>query len=102
MDQHPRMLYRLGGPVELQDGSYDTLVVADEEADAAARAQGWCETPAAARDAAPAPPDSPGPGDDAPPTRAELEQKALELGLKFDGRTGDRKLAAAVAAALNG
>jgi hypothetical protein len=30
--------------------------------------------------------------EDAPPTRAELEQKAKELGLKFDGRTPDRKL----------
>jgi hypothetical protein len=30
--------------------------------------------------------------ENAPPTRAELEQKARELGLKFDGRTSDRKL----------
>ena len=30
--------------------------------------------------------------DDAPPTRAELETKAAELGLKFDGRTSDKKL----------
>jgi len=27
-----------------------------------------------------------------PPTRAELEQKATELGIKFDGRTGDKRL----------
>lgn len=32
------------------------------------------------------------PEDDAPPTRAELEAKAKELGIKFDGRTGDKKL----------
>jgi hypothetical protein len=30
--------------------------------------------------------------DDAPPTREELEAKAAELGIKFDGRTGDKKL----------
>jgi hypothetical protein len=30
--------------------------------------------------------------DDAPPTREELEQKAQELGIKFDGRTSDAKL----------
>ena len=30
--------------------------------------------------------------DDAPPTRLELETKAKELGIKFDGRTSDRKL----------
>ena len=31
-------------------------------------------------------------GDEAPPSREELEQKAKELGVKFDGRTSDRKL----------
>jgi len=30
--------------------------------------------------------------EDAPPTRAELEAKATELGIKFDGRTKDKKL----------
>jgi hypothetical protein len=30
--------------------------------------------------------------DDAPPTRQELEAKAEEIGLKFDGRTSDRVL----------
>ena len=40
--------------------------------------------------------------DNAPPTRAELEAKATELGLKFDGRTTDRKLLAAIDAALKG
>lgn len=32
------------------------------------------------------------PDDDAIPTRAELESKAIELGLKFDGRTKDASL----------
>jgi hypothetical protein len=32
------------------------------------------------------------PQDDAPPTRDELEAKATELGIRFDGRTGDKKL----------
>ncbi len=30
--------------------------------------------------------------DNAAPTRAELEAKATELGIKFDGRTKDKKL----------
>lgn len=30
--------------------------------------------------------------EDYEPTRAELEQKATELGIKFDGRTSDKKL----------
>lgn len=44
--------------------------------------------------------DLPNEPDDAPPTRAELEQKATELGIKFDGRTTDKKLAAKIAEAL--
>lgn len=32
------------------------------------------------------------PEDNAPPTREELEAKAKELGIRFDGRTGDKKL----------
>lgn len=32
------------------------------------------------------------PADDAAPTRAELEAKATELGIRFDGRTKDKKL----------
>ncbi len=35
--------------------------------------------------------------DNAPPTREELELKATELGIKFDGRTGDAKLAKLIA-----
>jgi hypothetical protein len=32
------------------------------------------------------------PKDDALPTREELEAKAADLGIRFDGRTGDKKL----------
>ena len=39
---------------------------------------------------------------DAPPTREELEAKAAELGLKFHPNTGDIKLAALIAAKLEG
>ncbi len=35
---------------------------------------------------------APAPKDDAPPTRQELELKARELDIRFDGRTPDRKL----------
>lgn len=40
------------------------------------------------------------PADDAPPTRAELEEKAQELGIKVDRRWGDRRLLEAIEAAL--
>lgn len=32
------------------------------------------------------------PDENAPPTREELKAKAKELGIRFDGRTGDKKL----------
>lgn len=38
--------------------------------------------------------------DNAPPTRTELETKAKELGISFDGRTTDRKLGERIADAL--
>jgi hypothetical protein len=48
-----------------------------EQAEAAAKAQEVVDT---------------APEDDAAPTRAELEAKATELGIRFDGRTKDKKL----------
>jgi len=38
---------------------------------------------------------------DAAPTRAEMEVKADELGIKYDGRTSDRKLLDRISEALN-
>ena len=35
--------------------------------------------------------------DNAPPTRAELEQKAADLGIKYDGRWSDKRLASVIA-----
>ena len=40
------------------------------------------------------------PNDDAPPTREELEAKARELGVKFNGRTSDKALAAKIQSTL--
>jgi uncharacterized secreted protein with C-terminal beta-propeller domain len=41
-------------------------------------------------------------GSEAPPTRKEMETKARELGIKFDGRTPDKKLSSLIATALGG
>ena len=38
--------------------------------------------------------------EDAPPTREELEAKATELGIPFNGRTSDKKLSGLIATAL--
>lgn len=40
------------------------------------------------------------PSDDSAPTREELEEKATELGLKFDGRTTDAGLLKKIETAL--
>ena len=40
------------------------------------------------------------PADDAPPTRAELEAKATELNIPFNGRTSDKKLGKLIQTAL--
>jgi len=51
----------------------------------------------------PAPAPAPAvPEDNAPPTRAELETKAREIGLKFDGRTSDRTLLRRITQAIQG
>ena len=39
---------------------------------------------------------------DAVPTREELETKAKELGISYDGRTSDKKLAERITKALEG
>lgn len=89
----PGFVYKSPGRMgRIRKKTYDWSPVQNEEELAAKLAQGWYAT----RDEAFAPkqltPKQPEVKEDAPPTRAELEQKARELGLKFDGRTSDRKL----------
>jgi cystathionine beta-lyase/cystathionine gamma-synthase len=117
MDRFPKMLFRFpGADAALQDGRYALLTVHDEEAHDAALSDGWHEDPAAARQAhveaqaraaeeAAAAATARDAEDlekmrTAPPTRAEMEQKARELELKFDGRTSDAKLLRMIEAAL--
>ena len=92
MTDFPTLVYRDGGPYQRRGGTYSSIVVnSQDEFDAALDA--GCVTH----------PDFIGQDtDNAPPTRAELEAKATELGLKFDGRTTDRRLLAAIDAALKG
>lgn len=56
-----------------------------------------------AKPAAPVKVADPDPVDDnSPPTRQELEQKATMLGIKFDGRTSDKKLGERITQAIEG
>jgi hypothetical protein len=102
----PRMLYKVGGPHEIHGGKFDYIVVSSEAEQDEALAAGWhLSTPeavaaggkAAVKVEAVAATET---GDEAPPTRAELEAKAKELGIEFDGRTNDAKLGAKIAAKL--
>lgn len=75
---------------------------ADEAAHAKAKAAGWHDTIADAIAAHKAPQAAPAPKPVDPPAsidRAALEAKAKALGVAFDGRTGDKTLAARIAEA---
>jgi hypothetical protein len=106
MDQFPKMLYRMPGTEPIHGGMYATLIVATKDEMHAAIDDGWHETTPEAKDAyaesmngstaAPAPAPA-----SAAPTRAELEQKATELGISFAPRTSDKKLAEAIAEKLS-
>ena len=104
------MLYKCPGSHEIHGGHFDyTIVDADEEgAIDKAKADGWhLTTPEAkaareaeliaAKEAAEKAKEAK--EDEAAPTREELEQAATALGIPFDGRTKDKKLAELIAAA---
>ena len=108
--EYPRFVYKDDGPNERAGGTYDAMTVEDEAEYSAAIKAGWFGNLQEAIDGpkveqvvpsvnAPAPAE---PADEAPPTREELEAKATELGIKFDGRIGDKKLTALIAKALEG
>lgn len=99
--EFPRIVYRAGGEWLLESGAYSVRQVADADELAAAQAEGWHLDQYAAKAADEALVDQV-PADDTPPTRAELEAKATELGIKWDGRWGDKRLSDAIAAKLKG
>lgn len=111
---YPLMMYRAGGSEPIHGGHFATLIVGNADEQAAAIGDGWflttdeaaeadkqakakvlAEAEARSIAAAQALVDA-----NAQPTRAELEQKATELGLPFDGRTSERKLRDMIAAAI--
>jgi len=89
-DQFPTIVYKGKGPYSRAGGTYDYASANDQDELDAKLNEGWFATLPVAIDAN----DNPQPvsADDAPPTRSELEAKAAELGIKFDGRTTDKKL----------
>jgi hypothetical protein len=101
MDQFPQMLYHMPGSEPIHGGHFATRIVKDEAERDAAIEEGWHETTPAAKEAHEAQQRGDVKVDDSkPPTRAELEQKATDLGIKFDGRTSAKKLTDLIAATL--
>jgi hypothetical protein len=104
----PMMLYKAGGAEDIHGGRFHTHIVHDADALEAALADGWHKTTpeaaqaskAAATQGATATAGGEGTDDNAPPTRAELEQKARELNIEFKPNIGDKKLAERIEAAL--
>jgi len=94
-EEFPKMLYKVPGPHEGNDGvTFDYVLVDGPEKESEARAAGWDDFAAAIE------PKDGHENDDAPPTRAELEAKANELGIEFSPKIGDKKLAERIEAAL--
>ena len=94
------MLYRPGGDTDIH-GFMLSYVVVDADAVPTLLEAGWFLTPTEAGQSAPVVVPAPA-AINAPPTRDEMEQKADELGLKYDGRTSDKRLAVMIADALRG
>jgi hypothetical protein len=105
------MLYKCPGSHAIHGGHFDYTIVEDDQIEATL-ADGWhLTTPAAlaahqaALDAAKAKQEAEAEAQTSaamadatkPPTREEMEHMATALGLPFDGRTGDKKLAAMIA-----
>jgi hypothetical protein len=75
-----------------KDGKTTITDAANHAEFSALLSDGWMDSPKSANSAELQ--------NDGPPTRAELEQKATELALKFDGRTSDAKLGKMIEEAL--
>ena len=102
MDFEPTIVYKPSGPHQRLGGAFDYKGVSTQEEFDAAISEGWHADYAEMLNPKPKVAPEPEPANDAAPTRAELEQKSTELGLKFDGRTSDKKLGEMIAEALKG
>lgn len=110
--QFPAFVYKDKGPHQRAGGSYDHKVVEDESEFDAALTDGWFPTlPEAIEGKLVAQEGTLGltnaddqgqdqAKDNEPPTRAELEAKAVELGIKFKANTTDKQLGDLIATKL--
>jgi hypothetical protein len=99
-DQFPTLVYKGKGPHSRAGGTYDYAAVNGQTDLDSKLADGWFATLPEAIDAQDKPVEVAKSDDTAPPTRKELETKAKELAIKFDKKTTDAELSAAITAAL--
>lgn len=101
MSKYEDMVYKCPGPHSRPHGTFATKGVNSVEEHEATLKDGWHNTlPDAIAYAEGKLPPKAAVVDNAPPTRAELEQKAKELNIKFDKNTKDETLAKKIAEAL--
>lgn len=87
--KHATMLYKSGTEYKLDCGNFDVIVVDSDEVDDKLK-EGWSLHPLEC-----------GVDTVSAPSREELEAKAKELNIKFDGRMSDKTLNAKIEEALN-
>jgi hypothetical protein len=91
----PTIVYKCPGDHHRAGGTYSYRGAEDSEALGKLLSEGWFATLPEAIDGKAAEAE-----DNAAPTRAELEEKATELGISFDGRTTDKRLGEKIDIAL--
>ncbi|MCY1433039.1 hypothetical protein D9M71_490580 [compost metagenome] len=92
---YPTIVYKCPGNHQCHGGTYDLLGIGDDIELSMALSSGWFLTlPEAIAGVANEVEDI------SAPTREEMAIKAVELGIKFDGRTTDKALAEKIEAAL--
>ena len=97
--EFPRSLFKSPGDQWVGGGSFAIEHVEDMAQYHAAKKAGWFDSVPEALAAWKASLAAPVVEDDAPPTRAEMEEMARSLGIKFDGRTTDAALLRRIEAA---
>ena len=96
------MVYKVPGKHVRPHGTYDFAGVENAEELEAKLKDGWFPSLPEAIDSKQTTPvvETVKVDDIAPPSRQELEEKATELGIKFDGRFSDKKISQLIEEAL--
>jgi hypothetical protein len=102
MTEFPAMVYKVPGKHVRPHGTYDFTGVNNAEELEAKLKEGWFSSLPEAIEPKKVEPivEVTKEHDVNPPTRKELEEKATELGIKFDGRFSDKKIAQLIEDAL--